>query len=58
MATQNTHITLSGGIARVHRDAQEKLEDRLGYEPNHPRVYSHLLEHYDGPLDLPSPKNE
>lgn len=53
MATDNEHIQLSGGLARVHRDLVDDLEGHLGYEPTHPRVYDHLLEHYDGPLDLP-----
>lgn len=52
MATENEHIQLAGGLARVHRDAREQLKDHLGYEPTQPRVYDHILEHYDGPLDL------
>lgn len=54
MATSNEHIQLTGGLARVHRDLREELSDELGYKPNHPRVYSHLIEHYDGPLEVPS----
>jgi hypothetical protein len=54
MATENEHIQLAGGLARVHREFRDDLADHLGYEPTHPRVYDHLLEHYDGPLDLPA----
>jgi hypothetical protein len=54
MATENEHIQLTGGIALVHRNARNQLEQRLGFEPRHARVYSHLIEHYDGPLDLPN----
>jgi hypothetical protein len=32
-------------------DRREELTEELGYDPNYPRVYSHLIEHYDGPLD-------
>ena len=54
MATENQHIQLTGGLARVHRQAREELEEELGYQPTHTRVYSHLVEHYDGDLDLPT----
>ena len=57
MARQNEHIQLAGGLARVHRKLRDNLADELGYEPTHPRVYDHLLEHYDGPLDLPNEQN-
>jgi len=49
MATENESIKLHGGQARRFRELRDELEDQLGYEPTKPRVFGHLLEHYDGP---------
>lgn len=58
MATRNEHVQLSGGLARVHQHLLHEFEDEYGYRPTHPRIYSHLLEHYEGPLDLPDSDSE
>ncbi len=56
MAARKEPLTLYGGEAKKAREIRRQLAESRGYDgPDdvaRPDVFKHLLQHYDGPLDL------
>lgn len=48
-------ITLRNEKAEQFDRIKQKIADRVGYEPTNTEVVTHLLMHYDGPLDTTEP---
>jgi hypothetical protein len=53
MTTTRESLNLYGGPAKQFRQLREEIAEARGYDVpedvQKPRVFEHLLEHYDGP---------